>query len=66
MKEAAKLGFERAIAAPMPKRPSTSGKSGNDKTAIPIIAIRSLRDLVRRVEASVEGGPDTPESWATS
>jgi len=59
MKEAAKLGFERALAAPSPKR-----EGRNDNAAIPVIAIRSLRDLVRRVEAAAERGPDTPESWA--
>jgi len=64
MKEAAKLGFERALAAPTPKRPSSSGGQRNDNAAIPIIAIRSLRDLIRRVEAAAERGPDTPESWA--
>ena len=59
LKEAHKLGFERAIAAPLAKR---NGR--NDNTALPIIPIRSLRDLVRRVEAAAERGPDVPESWA--
>ena len=64
LKESAKLGFERAIAAPMPKRKDASGRERNDNQALPIIPIRSLRDLVRRVEASVESGPDAAESWA--
>jgi DNA repair protein RadA/Sms len=59
LKESAKLGFERAIAAPLKKR---DGR--NDNAALPVIPIRSLRDLVRRVEAAAERGPDTPESWA--
>lgn len=59
LKESAKLGFSRAIAAPLPK---ADGR--NDNAALPIIAIRSLRDLVRRVEASAERGLDAPESWA--
>ncbi|MGB3455652.1 MAG: magnesium chelatase domain-containing protein, partial [Litorimonas sp.] len=64
LKESAKLGFERAIAAPLKKRATNSHLQRNDNAALPIIPIRSLRDLVRRVEAAVERGPDTPESWA--
>jgi DNA repair protein RadA/Sms len=59
LKEAAKLGFERALAAP-----NTKLDDRNDNTALPVISIRTLRDLVRRVEAAAERGPDTPESWA--
>lgn len=59
LKEAAKLGFTRAIAAAPAKR---DGR--NDNAALPVIAIASLRDLIRRVEAAAERGPDTSESWA--
>lgn len=58
LKEAAKLGFSRAIAP----RPIKSQK--NDNQALPIIAIKTLTDLVRRVEASVESGLNDPQSWA--
>ncbi|MGB6230240.1 MAG: DNA repair protein RadA [Litorimonas sp.] len=64
LKEAHKLGFERAIAAPLSKRATASHGQRNDNGALPVIPIRSLRDLVRRVEAAAERGPDVPESWA--
>lgn len=59
LKEAAKLGFKRAITATPPKR-----KDGNDNAALPIIAIKTLIDLVTRVERSVEAGGDSDKSWA--
>jgi len=59
LKEAAKLGFKRAI-APVP--PKKNGK--NDNQALPIIAIGALLDLVRRVEASAEKGLEETSSWA--
>lgn len=58
LKEAAKLGFHRAIAA----RPQKQDK--NDNSALPLIAIKTLPDLIRRVEASTESGLDHPTSWA--
>ena len=64
LKEAHKLGFERALAAPSPKRRAADGTVRNDNNALPVIAIKSLRDLVRKVEASVETGPDNAKSWA--
>ena len=58
LKEAAKLGFHRAIAA----RPQKQDK--NDNSILPLIAIKTLPDLIRRVEASTESGLDHPTSWA--
>lgn len=59
LKEAAKLGFTRAIAPILREdRPAA-----NDP-ALPIIGIKALPDLIRRVEASVDGPPD--ESWTPS
>ena len=60
LKEAAKLGFERALAAPPPQRKDQPPT----RPPVPILPIRSLRDLIRRVEAAAERGPETPESWA--
>ena len=59
LKEAAKLGFTRAISAPPRKRADR-----NDNAALPLIAIKALPDLIRRVEASTESGLDHPSSWA--
>ncbi|WP_427450463.1 DNA repair protein RadA [Litorimonas sp. WD9-15] len=58
LKEAAKLGFHRAITARPQKRDE------NDNSALPLIAIKALPDLIRRVEASTESGLDHPSSWA--
>ncbi|WP_409433796.1 DNA repair protein RadA [Litorimonas sp. RW-G-Af-16] len=58
LKEAAKLGFTRAIA------PSPIKSQENDNSALPIIAIKTLTDLIRRVEASSDNGLDHPSSWA--
>ncbi len=52
LKEAAKLGFGRAIAPP-PKERKTGA---NDSAALPIIAIKTLPDLIDRVEAGSENG----------
>ena len=46
LKEAAKLGFKRAI-APAPK--NSDGKTS--KTELPIMAIKTLPQLISRVEA---------------
>jgi len=62
LKEAAKLGFHRAITAKPKKR--KDGRDQNDNAALPIIAIKALPDLIRRVEASTESGLDHPTSWA--
>ncbi|MEP6343368.1 MAG: DNA repair protein RadA [Maricaulaceae bacterium] len=51
LKEAAKLGFNRAICAHQVKK---SGK--NDNYALPIIAIKTLLDLIRRVETVANSG----------
>jgi DNA repair protein RadA/Sms len=51
LKEAAKLGFNRAICA---HSGSKSGK--NDNHALPLIAIKTLPDLIRRVEAIANSG----------
>jgi DNA repair protein RadA/Sms len=62
LKEAAKLGFNRAITAKPQKR--KDGRDRNDNAALPIIEIKALPDLIRRVEASTESGLDHPTSWA--
>ncbi|WP_371397099.1 DNA repair protein RadA [Fretibacter rubidus] len=59
LKEAAKLGFKRAISA----KPLKAG-SKNDNAALPIIAIKTLTDLVTRVERSAEAGGCSDKSWA--
>ena len=63
MKEAAKLGFNRAICA------TKIGKSDkNDNNALPIIAIKTLLDLIRRVETVANSGAKTDSAvdqvWA--
>jgi len=50
LKEAAKLGFKRAICA----TPVNSGK--NDNTALPLITIKTLPELIRRVETVATSG----------
>ena len=50
MKEAAKLGFKRAITAP-PTNASGKKTSSN----LPILAIKTLPELISRVEAFAEG-----------
>lgn len=64
LKEAAKLGFKRAIASRPVKRTDENTSHINDSTPLPIIAIKALPDLVRRVEASAEAGPDWESNWA--
>jgi len=59
LKEAAKLGFKRAITAPSPK---PEGKIL--QMSLPIIGIKALPDLITRVEASAEGRPGTDSAWA--
>lgn len=58
LKEAAKLGFKRAIA------PNPIKSKENDNFALPIIAIKALPDLIKRVEASQEIGLEHSNSWA--
>ncbi len=58
LKEAAKLGFTRAIA------PKAVKSQENDNSVLPIIAIKTLTDLIRRVEASTDTGLEHPSSWA--
>lgn len=63
LKEAAKLGFNRAICA------TKIGKSDkNDNNALPIIAIKTLLDLIRRVETVANSGAKTDSAvdqvWA--
>lgn len=60
MKEAAKLGFKQAISAKPIKK---SGE--NNKTALPIIAIKTLRDLIRRVEEASEESGQSDSAWQT-
>ena len=58
LKEAAKLGFGRAIAP----RPSKNKKK-NAAPALPIIAIGGLPDLISRVETSANGTGDLDSAW---
>lgn len=57
LKEAAKLGFGRAIAAKPAKK-----KKKNNSPALPIIAIGALPDLISRVETSSDGGDQAFQS----
>lgn len=58
LKEAAKLGFELAI-APHPKKT----KKKNTASELPIIAIGALPDLISRVETSANGSGDIESAW---
>lgn len=58
LKEAAKLGFGRAIAAKPSKKPKK-----NSPLALPIIAIGALPDLITRVETSANGGGEDDSAW---
>ena len=58
LKEAAKLGFKRAITAP-PRKSETR----NDNSALPSIAIKTLIELVNRVEQASEGSGES-QNWA--
>jgi len=58
MKEAAKLGFKRAITA----KSKSEGKVRS--LSLPIIEIKALTDLISRVEASAEGRPGHESAWA--
>ena len=54
LKEASKLGFKRAITAPLSR--GTKTKTVNKSTPqLPIIAIKTLPDLITRVEAFADG-----------
>jgi len=59
LKEASKLGFKRAI-APAPLQKNTQ-KSPHE---LPIIEIKALRDLIRRVEEAHEGSQNDDSLWA--
>jgi DNA repair protein RadA/Sms len=61
LKEAAKLGFKTAITATPSKK-----RTKNDNAALPIIAIKALPDLIRRVEASSERGLEDDSAWGSS
>jgi len=58
LKEAAKLGFKRAIA------PHPIKSKENDNSALPLIAIKALPDLIKRVEASQDSGLEHSSTWA--
>lgn len=58
LKEAAKLGFGRAIAA----RPGKNSKK-KSQPALPIIAIGALPDLISRVETSANGAGGEDSAW---
>ncbi|MBL4870781.1 MAG: DNA repair protein RadA, partial [Robiginitomaculum sp.] len=54
LKEASKLGFKRAITAPLSR--GTKAKTVHKSTPpLPIIAIKTLPDLITRVEAFADG-----------
>ena len=61
LKEAAKLGFKQAISA-QPSKSSTK----NDNSALPIIAIKALPELISRVEASADNGLDDDSAWGSA
>jgi len=59
LKEAAKLGFTKAIC------PAARRKSGeSDRLDLSLIAIRTLPDLVTRVETSANGPGEIDSAWA--
>ncbi len=58
LKEAAKLGFKRAIA------PNPIKSKENDNSVLPLITIKALPDLIKRVEASQDSGLEHPSTWA--
>ena len=58
LKEAAKLGFGRAI-APHPNKKSTK----KTKDLLPIIGIKTLPELVTRVETAAEDGSGGDSAW---
>ena len=66
LKEAAKLGFGRAICAARAK--SSKQKGQNDNFALPLIAINTLPELIRRVETVSTSGAlsesETDRIWA--
>ena len=66
LKEAAKLGFGRAICAARAK--SNKQKGQNDNFALPLIAINTLPELIRRVETVSTSGAlsesETDRIWA--
>ena len=64
LKEAAKLGFKQAISARPVKSSTKSTK--NDNTALPIITIKALPELIRRVEASADHGLEDDSAWGTA
>ncbi len=59
LKEASKLGFKRAI-APTPLQKNTK----KSPAELPIIEIKALRDLIRRVEEAHEGSQNDDSLWA--
>jgi DNA repair protein RadA/Sms len=62
LKEAAKLGFGRAIAPKPTKKPSSTSKQ-KSQPALPIIAIGALPDLISRVETSANGTGECDSAW---
>ena len=58
LKEAAKLGFKRAIA---PKSAKTTDKKSTP--ILPIIGIKTLPNLIDRVEACSQGGSAADTAW---
>lgn len=67
LKEAAKLGFRRAIVA----KTDTGAKNSlqtrkNTQNPLSILAIKSLPDLIKRVERVAEGSGDDDSIWGSS
>lgn len=59
LKEAAKLGFGRAIG---PKARQKTDEKASD--ILPFVAIKALPDLIERVETSANGSGDLDSAWA--
>ena len=58
LKEASKLGFQTAITSAITKK-----LEKNLTTIMPIITIKALPDLIRRVEISAECGLEDDSAW---
>lgn len=62
LKEAAKLGFGRAIAPKATQKPAKDGEK-KPKPILPIIGIKTLPNLIDRVEACSQGGSAADSAW---
>ena len=60
LKEAAKLGFKRAIVA----KPRQRSDGKHSRPALPLIAVKALPELVKRLEAASQGRGSKVAEWA--